>query len=297
MDAAHERPEQEGSRHGGALRDAVRDAQRRLAAEGIDEPELNARILMMHATGLSATEMVTHGGVRLTESQQALFASLLLRRLGGEPVGRILGQRDFWGLTFALSPGTLEPRPDSEMIVEEALALSKQLERPVRDILDLGSGSGCLLIALLVELPQARGHGVDLSLDAVETARGNAARNNVAERCLFTQGSWGEGLDRQFDLIVSNPPYIASSDMASLQREVREHDPGLALDGGPDGLAPYRLIVPDLQRLLAPGGAAVLEIGAGQEQPTRMLAGQHGFSTVSTRRDLGGHVRAIGLRR
>ncbi len=280
---------------GGSMRDVMRKACAMLAAQGIDEPEANVKALMMQATGLSPVQMITGGAGMLSLDQQALFDAMMLRRLGGEPVGRIMGQRDFWGMSFMLSPGTLEPRPDSETIVEEALALAQRQPRPVRDILDLGTGTGCLLIALLSELPLARGVGVDLSADAAKTARRNAARNDVAERCEIVQGSWGKGLEQRFDLIVSNPPYIATAEISSLQHEVREHDPALALDGGPDGLEPYRLIIPDLTRLLEPGGVAVLEIGAGQEAAIRVLAGQHGFGGISTRRDLGGHVRAIGL--
>ena len=279
----------------GTVRDVMRKARDMLAAQGIDEPEPNARALMMHVTGLGPVQMMTEGTSVLTDGQQALFDSMMQRRLGGEPVGRILGERDFWGMTFKLSPGTLEPRPDSEIVVEEALALAARQPRPPRDILDLGTGTGCLLIALLSELRLASGVGVDLSLDAIETARGNADRNNVAGRCKIIQGSWGQGLGQRFDLIVSNPPYIATDEIGTLQREVREHDPVLALDGGRDGLEPYRMIIPDLARLLEPGGFAVLEIGAGQEEPIRMLAGQHGFGGISIRRDLGGHVRAIGL--
>lgn len=279
----------------GTMSDVMRRARDMLAAHGIDEPEANAKALMMHATGLGPMQIIVGGTGLLTQDQHALFGQMLLRRLGGEPVGRILGQRDFWGMSFMLSAGTLEPRPDSETIVEEALALAVRQARPARRILDLGTGSGCLLIALLHELPLASGLGVDLSFDAAETARGNAARNHVSGRCVIVQGSWGEGLEQRFDLIVSNPPYIATDEIAGLQREVREHDPALALDGGPDGLEPYRVIIPDLPRLLAPGGVAVLEIGAGQDAAIRALAGQHGFGGISTRRDLGGHVRAIGL--
>ncbi len=277
------------------MRDLLRTARDRLAAQGIDEPEANARALMMDVTGFSPVQMMTRGAGLLSQDQQARFDAMMLRRLGGEPVGRIIGQRDFWGMTFMLSPGTLEPRPDSETVVEEALALVARQGRNVHNILDLGTGTGCLLIALLAELPLARGVGIDLSADAAETARANAARNSVSGRCEIMQGSWGEGLEQRFDLIVSNPPYIVTEEIGTLQREVRDHDPTLALDGGPDGLEPYRAIIPDLPRLLAPGGVAVLEIGAGQEEPIRMLASQHGFGGISIRRDLGGHVRAIGL--
>jgi release factor glutamine methyltransferase len=176
----------------GSLGAVLREGRERLAASGIDEPDLNARLLMEKATGLSPIQLLTGSETRLDGAQQAVFEAMLQRRLGGEPAGRILGQRDFWGLRFTLSAGTLEPRPDSEIIVEEALTLVSLRDRTVDSILDLGTGTGCLLIALLSELPSARGHGVDISADAVKTARNNAHDNRVAGRCTITLGSWGE---------------------------------------------------------------------------------------------------------
>jgi release factor glutamine methyltransferase len=215
------------------------------------------------------------------------------RREAGEPVWRILGEREFWGLPFRLSPATLEPRPDSETIVEAALKeLAGRNTEPL-SLLDLGTGTGCLLIALLSELPNASGLGVDLSEEACRTATGNAALNGLAERASFRQGSWTDGLTGRFDLILSNPPYIPSGEIAGLAVEVREHDPLLALDGGEDGLGPYRIFARTLPPLLAPGGRIVFEIGAGQGPDVVALMQAGGLEFRGSRNDLGGHERAL----
>ena len=217
----------------------------------------------------------------------------LARRLAGEPLWRILGAREFWGLSFSLSPGTLEPRPDSETLIETALChFAERRYEPLR-LLDLGTGTGCLLIATLCEFPQATGLGIDLSPDAVAAATGNAARNSVAERAAFRQGDWTDGIAERFDLILSNPPYIGSDEIAGLDRNVREHDPLLALDGGPDGLDAYRALAAALPCRLKPGGLAILEIGAGQKTSVVALMRQAGLRHLDSRRDLGGHIRAL----
>lgn len=224
------------------------------------------------------------------ELRLEVFAS---RRLAGEPVWRILGEREFWGLPFRLSAATLEPRPDSETLVEAVLdQMAGRRQEPLA-ILDLGTGTGCLLIAVLSEFPMATGLGIDLSPEACETARRNAEANGVAERCLFQQGSWTAGLDRRFDLILSNPPYIRTDDIETLDVSVRDHDPRLALDGGDDGLGPYRIFAETLPGVLAPDGVVVLEIGAGQEADVIALMRAGGFVWRGSRRDLGGHPRAL----
>lgn len=217
----------------------------------------------------------------------------LARRLAGEPLWRVLGAREFWGLTFALSPGTLEPRPDSETLIEATLSHLAPRRHDRLRMLDLGTGTGCLLIATLREFPRATGLGIDLSPDAVATATGNAARNGVAERAAFAQGNWTGGVDERFDLILSNPPYIGSDEIAGLDRNVREHDPLLALDGGPDGLDAYRALAAALPSHLKPGGLAILEIGAGQEEAVVALMEQVGLRHLDSRRDLGSHIRAL----
>lgn len=223
-------------------------------------PGLDARLLVEGCLGLEKPDP----DMQLPAEALARLRDFATRRLAGEPVWRILGEREFWGLTFRLSPATLEPRPDSEAIVEATLAASAGRRGEALSLLDLGTGTGCLLIALLSELPRATGLGIDLSEEACRTAAGNAALNGVGERATFRQGSWTEGLVGSFDVIVSNPPYIPSGEIAALSVEVRDHDPLLALDGGADGLGPYRIFARTLPALLAPGGIVVFEIGAGQ---------------------------------
>lgn len=251
---------------------------------GIADFTFEARILIEDLAG-SSDPIDEAAAIRLNDA--------LARRLAGEPLWRVLGAREFWGLSFTLSPGTLEPRPDSETLIEAALShLAPRRHERLRT-LDLGTGTGCLLIATLREFPQATGLGIDLSPDAVATATGNAARNGVAERAAFRQGNWTAGIDERFDLILSNPPYIGSAEIAGLDPNVREHDPLLALDGGPDGLTAYRALAAALPGHLKPGGLAILEIGAGQEEAVVALMRQAGLSHLDSRRDLGGHIRAL----
>jgi release factor glutamine methyltransferase len=278
----------------------LRQVRDRLASGGIDEPEADARALLLEATGLAPLDLITGAGEALDAGAAARLEGLVVRRLAGEPVGRIRGQRLFWCLPIRLSAGTLEPRHDSEVLIEEALSRFEARRGEALRLLDLGTGSGCLLLALLSEWTMARGLGIDLSDDAVRTASANAALNGLAGRSTFRTGSWTTAVreaERRagFDLVISNPPYIPAGEIAALAPEVRSHDPRLALDGGPDGLDAYRVIIPALAGLIAPGGGAVLEIGAGQEGDVSDLALEAGFSRISTRRDLGGHVRAIGL--
>lgn len=271
----------------------VREARRRLAQSflraGSASPGLDARLLVEGSLGVDNADP----DLILPAEALARLADFFARRIAGEPVWRILGEREFWGLPFRLSPATLEPRPDSETIVEAALAQLAGRRGEDLALLDLGTGTGCLVIALLSELPQARGLGIDLSEEACRTAAGNAALNRVEGRARFQQGSWTEGLAGRFDLIVSNPPYIRSAEIATLSVEVREHDPLLALDGGPDGLGPYRLFAQTLPPLLAPGGVIVFEIGAGQAPDVVALMRHGGFAFLGSRNDLGGHERAL----
>lgn len=271
------------------VREARRHLAQRLLQAGSASPGLDARLLVEGSLGIDKADP----DMILPAEAFARLAGFSERRLAGEPVWRILGEREFWGLPFRLSPATLEPRPDSETIVEAALAQLAGRRDEALEILDLGTGTGCLLIALLSELPQARGLGIDLSEEACRTAAANAALNRVEDRVLFQQGSWTEGLTGRFDLIVSNPPYIPSAEIATLSVEVREHDPLLALDGGADGLGPYRLFAQALPPLLAPGGVIVFEIGAGQAPDVVALMRQGGFAFRGSRNDLGGHERAL----
>jgi release factor glutamine methyltransferase len=223
----------------------------------------------------------------------AVLESLLARRLAREPVDRVLGRRGFWTLDLAVTSAVLSPRSDTETIVRAALDAVKR-KGPLA-ILDLGTGSGAILLALLAELPEATGVGVDLSPDALDVARANAKANGLGDRAMFEHGDWGTLLGRHFDLVVSNPPYIPSGDIPGLDPEVRDHDPPLALDGGMDGLDAYRAILPLLPRLLADGGSAVLEIGIGQSDDVARLAGDAGLKVLEIRADLGGIPRAMVL--
>jgi release factor glutamine methyltransferase len=260
---------------------------------GIDGPDLDARLLLMEALQVDAVEIAARPQMPLGDRAVRL-AGLARRRLAREPVGRILGRREFWGLSFELSPETLEPRPDSETVVETALSLAPDRLGGLT-VLDLGTGSGCLLVALLQELPQAIGFGVDRSSGALASARRNAWRNGVGDRAAFVASDWTSALQGRFDLIVCNPPYIPSSDIASLAPEVREHDPAPALDGGEDGFAAYCIIFAKAADLLASGGSFVVEIGSTQEGAVRRLAHAAGLEVVRVTQDLSGHSRAVGL--
>jgi release factor glutamine methyltransferase len=275
------------------------EALRRLRAAftqaGLAEPMADARILLLDALGIDAGELASRPERAIGETGVARLDAHAGRRLAGEPVWRILGEREFWGLTFTLSPATLVPRPDSETVVAAALKAVPVAERPHR-VLDLGTGSGCLLVAILHERPAWFGIGVDRSWAAADAARGNAVRNRVGGRARFVVGDWAQALLGPFDLVVSNPPYIPSADVAGLDREVREHDPGAALDGGWDGLDAYRAILDDAPRLLAPGGALVLELGIGQAEDVTALGLAAGLRFEGGAADLGGIARALTFR-
>jgi release factor glutamine methyltransferase len=267
----------EALRHGAAL----------LAAAGVDNPRLDARLLLGHAAGMSREALLRDPG-RVVDP--APFHALLARRAAREPLALILGRQEFWSLEFEVSAATLIPRADSEAVVEAALAAADRGR--VRSILDLGTGTGCLLLAALTEFPAAWGVGVDRAAEAVRLAARNARALGLAARAVFLCGDWDSALSGRFDLVLSNPPYIPSGDIAGLMPEVARHEPGRALDGGADGLDAYRHILAALPRLLAPGGTAVLEIGAGQADQVAALAGQ----PVTFRADLGGIPRAMVVR-
>lgn len=278
------------------IRDALRAAVSRLRAGGVDTPELDARVLAEEAFALS------HAGLLAASSQSAApeavvaFDAMIARRLAGEPVARLLGRREFWGLDFTLSSATLVPRPDSETIVEAALAEAGPRDRPLR-ALDLGVGTGCLLLAILSERPNATGLGVDRAFEAAATAQANARTLGLADRARFVVGDWAAAVGGAFDLVVSNPPYITTGDMGGLDVEVREHDPHLALDGGPDGLDAYATIARAAPALLMPGGVLVLELGQGQGPAVTALVQAAGLAVTRIAPDLGGVDRALVARR
>ena len=275
---------------------ALAELRRNLNEAGFETAALDARLLLLTALGIPATTLVTHPDTPLTAEESETLASFARRRLAHEPVARIVGIREFWGLPFRLSPETLVPRPDTETVVETVLDLLPDRQAPLR-IVDFGTGSGCILVALLHELPRATGLGVDLSPGALATARTNADENGVGGRCHFALSRWADAVSGPFDLIVSNPPYIASGVIPTLDEEVREHDPRLALDGGPDGLEPYRILLSEAGRLLAPGGLLAVEIGYDQAEELRSLAGSHGLEILRIAHDLSGNPRCVAMRR
>jgi release factor glutamine methyltransferase len=265
-------------------------AGQHLRAAAIENPRLEARLLLSTAMGVDHSALLRDPRAPVPEPAAHRFAGMLRRRVAHEPMGFILGHQGFWTLDLAVSAATLIPRPDSEAIVEAAL----QGPAPER-VLDLGTGTGCLLLAVLSEHPAAFGVGVDLSPEAAALAARNAHSNGLSSRAVFLAGSWAGSLTGGFDLVLSNPPYIETADIAGLMPEVALHEPAQALDGGVDGLDAYRLIVADLPRLLRPGGRAVLELGQGQAPAVSLLAQRAGLTVLGSHADLGGVERALIL--
>ncbi len=278
--------------------DAARRAlTARFKSASLDSAELDARLLVGAALKLDLTGLITSASRIVTDAEAAQIESFATRRLGGEPVARILGQKEFWGLPLKLSDETLVPRPDTETVVELALEAVGKSPRPLR-IADLGTGTGAILLALLSELPDAFGIGTDTSLGALATARRNAADLGLAARAGFVACDYAAALAGPFDLIVSNPPYIASADITRLSVEVRDHDPILALDGGVDGLKAYRTLIPQAADVLAPGGALVVEGGQDQIGPIEVLMRAAGLAVRNpAKADLGGIPRGIAGRK
>jgi release factor glutamine methyltransferase len=273
-------------------------AAARLREAGIESPDLDARLLVGHALGLAHAELVAAAARLLSAQERTAIETLLTRRLAREPVARILGRKEFWSLPLNLSAATLVPRPETETLVEAALdAIAHAAPREQLRILDLGTGTGAILLALLSELPQARGVGCDIDPLALDTARANARDLGLAQRCEFTLSDFGAGLTGAFNLVVSNPPYIAAADLPALPPEVRDHDPRLALDGGADGLACYRTIASRIGNLLTPGGLLALEIGAGQANAVAAIFEATGLTPAAPpRADLAGIHRALVFR-
>jgi release factor glutamine methyltransferase len=255
----------------------------------VDNPQLDARLLAAYGLRLDRAGLLSEAARVLTASEIATLDALIARRVRREPVARIVGSREFWSLPFALNEATLEPRPDSETVIETVLARQASCRR----ILDLGTGSGCLLLALLHALPNATGCGIDISARAVEQAAANAQTLGLAPRVCVRVGDWLTGVDEVFDVIVSNPPYIQTAMIPDLMPEVSLYDPRRALDGGPDGYDPYRQIIPRLGHVLTPGGLAVFEVGVDQAHAVADLFRHVGFSAIRAHRDLGGVERCV----
>lgn len=268
-----------------------RQVRDQLAVAGNASPVLDAKLLAQHALGLGALELATRENEMVSADGAETLARLVERRLTGESVARIIGEREFYGLPFRLNEATLEPRPETELLVEMAIAALPERGH----LLDLGTGSGCIPIAVLANRHDANATAVDLSSRALVAARENAERNRVNERLDLREGSWFEPLARaaQFAVIVSNPPYIASSVVDTLTSEVKDFDPRLALDGGPDGLAPYRVIAAEAGAFLLPRGKLLLEIGYDQAATVSQLLLDGGFVEVAIHQDLNGLDRVV----
>ena len=280
----------------GSLQQAFAAAAQSLREAGIETPELDARLLLCHAAGLTHESYVARAGEALAPEIAASLEASLLRRANREPVSRITGTREFYGRSFVVERSALDPRPDTETLIEVALDLvaASGDGRPLR-LLDLGTGTGCILITLLAELPEAHGVGTDIAADALVLAEANARRLGVSDRATFTASDWCDAVAGEFDLILSNPPYIASAEIAGLAPDVRAYDPHLALDGGHDGLDAYRRIAAGAAGKLRPGGKILVEIGASQARDVAALLERCGFlvETGGIVPDLGGRPRVV----
>ncbi len=274
------------------LGEYLQTATRRLREAGVESPRGDARLLLSIALDKDPAFVIAHPDAPLGEETRARVEALLARRAEREPVSRIRGQREFWSLPLKVTADTLDPRPASETLVEAVLKRIGDRSAAIR-ILDLGTGSGCLLLALLSELPAATGLGVDISDAALDVARENAAALGLAERAQFERRCWGEGLGSGWSLVVSNPPYIGEAEVASLPPEVSRYDPLQALTAGPDALSAYRAIIPAALHLLAPDGLLALEVGAGQAAAVKSLIAEAGLTLLASARDLAGVERCL----
>lgn len=276
------------------IREALAAAARRLAEAGVDQPRLDARLLLAHALDAPEERFYGREDDPLNVDASRRFEALTIRRADREPVSRIIGRRGFWDLELELAPATLDPRPDTETLVERALEAFPDRDAALR-MLDLGTGTGCLLLAVLGAYPNARGIGTDLAGECVAVATRNAERAGLAGRAAFRQSDWTAEIEGIFDVIMCNPPYIPAGDIDGLEPEVARHDPRLALDGGPDGLDCYRRVLPEMAALLAQNGRIFLEIGADQRQGVEALARACPLDVVDTVADLGGRDRCVIL--
>jgi len=285
-----------GLKDGASVSEALNLLAQAFRTAGIEDADVDARLLVGHALHLDRARLIAQSDRILEAREINVINALAARRLKREPVSRILGQKEFWSIALAITPDVLVPRPETETVVEGALdfVVRGGLRMEKLRILDIGTGSGALLLALLRELPNATGIGTDISTGALKVARENAARCGVEGRCTFVVCDIASVVEGPFDLLVSNPPYIAHGEIMSLAPEVKNYDPMVALDGGDDGLAAYRAIAADAKRLLAPGARMFVELGAGQEAAVRDLFTNVGLSAGIVREDLAGIPRVLG---
>jgi release factor glutamine methyltransferase len=270
--------------------EALRAGTARLAAAGVPAAARDARALMAHALAVPADRVGLAAPELLVPAARAAFEAMIAARARRQPVAQITGRRGFWGRDFEVTPDVLDPRPETEVIVAVALAGS-----PAASVLDLGTGSGALLVTLLAEWPSARGTGTDLSPAALAVAARNAARHGVAERAAFVETDWTDALHGRFGLVVCNPPYIAAAELAALDPDVRDWEPRAALTPGPTGLEAYRALAPRLAPVMAPGGRALLELGAGQGAAVADILAAAGFAGPVLHPDLDGRPRVAEI--
>jgi len=276
------------------LSDELRQATTRLRDAGLEGAATDVRLLIAAAAGLSPEDMLRDPDLKLSLDQKTRVETMIRRRADREPVSRILGRREFYSLSFEVTPATLDPRPDSEVIVEAAIDYARSMGgKP--NILDIGTGTGCLLLSTLEALPAATGTGTDIDPEAIAVARRNADSLGCASRLQFQTGEWLSGVEGRFDIVLSNPPYIPSGDIANLAPEVSHYDPRTALDGGPDGLDAYRILADGIPRILAPSGVALMEIGVGQAEDVTGLFAAAGWQPLESRVDFAGHNRCLAF--
>jgi release factor glutamine methyltransferase len=268
-------------------------ARRLLDERGNPTPALDARLLLQEAAEVSRETLIAHPDLEIPGDAVRRFRGFLARPLAGEPVSRLLGCREFYGRRFSITTATLDPRPDTETLIEAALAFMPA-DAPCR-LIDLGTGTGAIGVTLLAERARAMAIMTDISAGALAVARENAGRHGVADRASFIAGSWFAGARGPFDLVLSNPPYITRAILPTLEPEVRDFDPKAALDGGPDGLDAYREIAAEAPSRLAPGGRVIVEIGEGQAPDIERIFALEGLRPESRRTDLAGHVRCLSF--
>lgn len=279
-------------RNHNTVKDTLRRGVLTLQAARVESASLDARVLLETALGTNREQLLLHMEDEVTRRQKATYMVLVEKRAARQPVSQLVGKREFWGMEFKVTKDTLAPRPDSETLVEEVLGRLAAPQAPLR-ILDLGTGTGCLLLALLAELPQATGVGVDISERALAVAMENALRLRLQSRAAFVASDWCSKVEGTFDVVIANPPYIPSKVIDTLAPEVAQFEPRLALDGGEDGLDAYRLIARQLPPVLKQGGLVAFEIGIGQLDGLTALAAEHRLHNITVKHDLSGIPRVV----
>ncbi len=269
------------------------DAKQNLREAGVETADLDARLLLQSVAGLTDTDFITTDTI-LDEEQKRTYSNYIYRRMRGEPVSKILGYKEFYGRTFHVTKDTLDPRPDTEILIEQALKWAKGQERPL-NILDLGTGTGCIILTLLAEIPDTQAVACDVSPEALAVAKTNAQQLELHERVKFIESDWFESVAGQFDMIVSNPPYIPNPDIATLAKEVRNHDPILALEGGEDGMDAYKKLFSSLKTFLKPDGRAFFEFGFSQGENISRLVDDSHLHMVGITPDIAGIPRVVEI--